>query len=58
MRVTQPFGFAQGREPVERQMGIFRQPREFILLILDDHFAREYALGFVLGTAKDVRQSS
>ena len=39
MRVTQPFGFAQGREsfdfaqdrepverPVERQMGVFRQP--------------------------------
>jgi hypothetical protein len=26
MRVTQPFDFAQGREPVERQMGVFRQP--------------------------------
>jgi DNA polymerase-4 len=26
MRVTQPFGFAQGREHVERQMGVFRQP--------------------------------
>jgi septal ring factor EnvC (AmiA/AmiB activator) len=27
MRVTQPFGFAQGREHVERQMGVFRQPQ-------------------------------
>jgi hypothetical protein len=26
MRVTQPFDFAQGRELVERQMGVFRQP--------------------------------
>ena len=26
MRVTPPFGFAQGREPVERQMGVFQQP--------------------------------
>jgi hypothetical protein len=26
MRVTQPFGLAQGRELVERQMGVFRQP--------------------------------
>ncbi len=26
MRGTQPFGFAQGREPVERQMIVFRQP--------------------------------
>jgi hypothetical protein len=25
IRVTQPFGFAQGREPVERQMGVFRE---------------------------------
>jgi hypothetical protein len=27
MRVTQPFDFAQGREPAERQMGVFRQPQ-------------------------------
>ena len=27
MRVTQPFGFAQGREHVERQMGVFRRPQ-------------------------------
>jgi hypothetical protein len=26
MRVTQPFGLAQGRELVERQMGVSRQP--------------------------------
>jgi hypothetical protein len=26
MRVTQPFGFAQGHELVEWQMGVFRQP--------------------------------
>jgi hypothetical protein len=26
MRVTQPFGEAQGLEPVERQMSVFRQP--------------------------------
>ena len=44
MRVTQPFDFAQGREsfdfaqdrepverPVERQMGVFRQPQEVTL---------------------------
>jgi hypothetical protein len=28
MRVTQPFEFAQGREPVERQMGVLRQPQK------------------------------
>ncbi len=32
MRVTQPIGFAQDREPVERpverQMGVFRQPQQ------------------------------
>jgi hypothetical protein len=27
MRVTQPFDIAQGREPAERQMGVFRQPQ-------------------------------
>jgi hypothetical protein len=26
MRVTQPFGFTQGHELVEWQMGVFRQP--------------------------------
>jgi hypothetical protein len=26
MRITQPFDFTQGREPVERQTGVFRQP--------------------------------
>jgi hypothetical protein len=26
-KVTQPFDFAQGRELVERQMGVFRQPQ-------------------------------
>jgi hypothetical protein len=31
MRVTQPFDFAQGCEPVERQMGVFRQPQEQIV---------------------------
>jgi hypothetical protein len=25
MRVTHPFDLAQGREPAERQMGVFRQ---------------------------------
>jgi len=30
MRVTQPFGLAQGREPVERQMGVFRQPQKIM----------------------------
>jgi hypothetical protein len=25
MRVTQPFDFAQGHEPVEWQMGVFQQ---------------------------------
>jgi len=28
MRVTQPFDFAQGREPAKRQMDVFRQPHK------------------------------
>jgi hypothetical protein len=28
MRETPPFGFAQGREHVERQMGVFQQAVE------------------------------
>ena len=26
VRITQPFGYAQGHEPVEWQMDVFRQP--------------------------------
>jgi hypothetical protein len=33
MRVTQPFGEAQGLEPVERQMGVFRQPLKGLLRV-------------------------
>jgi len=46
MRVTPPFGFTQGREPVERQMGVFRQPpRGYLRALLQAVIDLERYLG-------------
>jgi hypothetical protein len=36
MRVTQSFDSAQDREPAERQMDVFRQPRPYFKGVLEE----------------------